>query len=129
MDIPLERSILDNLPFGVTMQNLDFDMTFQNKFSQEMFGCGEHGKCYTRWKEYEEYGDGMCKDCMTRITKVDKESHSIVRRMVKKDGKELIVKIIHKPIIDENGEFKGGDVGPELAFCMLLLLLIETFWA
>ena len=98
-----QQVVLDNLPFGVSVQNRDFELVYQNAYLRNLFPTDQFTYCYQRWADYEDYGTNKCKDCPLQVTVIDNQSHSILRKMRDSSGNQKYFKIQHQPLIIEDG--------------------------
>lgn len=97
------RMILDNLPFSITIQNLNYQIIYENRKAIETFGKKLHTTCWKRWQGLDGYGNAPCSDCVFSIVKKFKESHATFRPIIIEDETKLL-KLEHIPLQDEKGE-------------------------
>ncbi|MEJ2201088.1 MAG: PAS domain-containing protein [Desulfuromonadaceae bacterium] len=86
MDFPLHKQVLDTLPDGVTIQDRDFNIIYQNAAMKHAFGDQIGAKCYIAYEERDQ----VCEDCgilkvfetgeptlvhRTAVTKIRQVSH------------------------------------------------------
>jgi hypothetical protein len=94
------KIILDQLPMGISIQDLNYTIQYENKAAIEMFGSFKGKNCYTRW-DYTG-NRGKCEDCPSNIALLDKKGHSIIRRMKDRSGKDMTIEINHIPLLDND---------------------------
>lgn len=97
------KTILDNLPYIVTIQDLNYTIIYENKKSVELFGTRLHAKCWEIWADLPGLGKGVCEDCMLSIVQLDRTEHTIFRTVVSNEGDEKLLKIVHVPLFDKKG--------------------------
>jgi hypothetical protein len=95
--------ILNALPFGISVQNLDRTVLYENQKAIDLTGSFKLRHCFTRWKHLPDEGDAICKDCPATISLIDKSAHKIFRKTLSKDSKELFLEIQVIPILEKDG--------------------------
>ncbi len=96
--------ILDELPFGVSVQTIDRKIIFENKKVKELVGSFLYRQCYNRWHYLENQGDKPCEDCPAAVGFEDKEPHKIFRKTITEKGESLYVEINFLPLFNDEGE-------------------------
>ncbi|MHA2169916.1 MAG: hypothetical protein ACXAB7_08490 [Candidatus Kariarchaeaceae archaeon] len=91
--------VLDYLPFGVSIQNRNFQILYENKKMEELLGRHFGKQCYTRWEHLSTYDQSQCDDCPQKVMKTDKKKHKIFRKTLSKHGEEIFLEITHIPIL------------------------------
>lgn len=92
--------ILDQIPMGISIQDLNYTIQYENKAAIDTFGSFKGKKCYSRWNYTGQRG--KCEDCPSNIALLDKKPHYIIRRMKDQSGKDITVEITHIPLLDDN---------------------------
>jgi len=98
--------LLDNLPFGVSVQTKNREIIYENKKVKEMVGSFLYRQCYNRWHYLENQGEEPCSDCPATVGFQDTESHKIFRRTIDENGNDVYVEIQFIPIFNDEGEFE-----------------------
>lgn len=95
--------ILDAVGDGISIQDTNYKILFQNKKAKEMIGnhVGEH--CY---KVYENR-DSVCPDCPLSLTFKDGKVRTVERQNSSRD-EQLIVEITTSPIKGSSGKIIAG---------------------
>ena len=96
--------ILNELPFGVSVQTIDRKIIYENKKVKELVGSFLYRQCYNRWHYIEERGNEPCEDCPATIGFEDKLPHRIFRKTFSEDGENFFVEINFIPLFNEEGE-------------------------
>ncbi|MBF0339147.1 MAG: PAS domain S-box protein [Nitrospirae bacterium] len=93
------KAMLTAIGDGVTIQDTDYRITYQNQNLKDIFGdrIGEY--CY---KAYEN-NDQVCDDCPVERVFKDGNVHSSIRSVVKPDGKVAYFHNVSSPIRDAAG--------------------------
>jgi diguanylate cyclase (GGDEF)-like protein/PAS domain S-box-containing protein len=99
----VRHGILDAVGDGISIQDTDFKILYQNKKAKEMIGnhAGEH--CY---KAYENR-DRVCPDCPLSLTFKDGTVRTVERHNPS-SNEQLIVEITTSPIKDSAGNIIAG---------------------
>ena len=95
------REILDNLPFGISIQSAERIILYENKAVRELLGSFLNDKCYKRWEYIENQGKSSCVDCPASIGFKDLEPHKVFRKTISSSNKEMFVEIQTIPITSE----------------------------
>lgn len=93
------ESINEAMQDGFTVQNRDFNIIYQNKLLQTIFG-GMGEKCHRVYENNEE----ICEGCPVLLAFKDGKSHSAVRRVILPNGQPSIWENVACPIRDASGE-------------------------
>ena len=97
-------SILNSLPFGISIQDKDRIILFENEKAKSLTGSFCHKKCFLRWKYLPEEGNSICKDCPATISLIDFSPHRIFRRTLNRQFKELLIEIHAIPVLEKDGK-------------------------
>jgi len=91
--------ILFHLGVGISIQDTDFRITYQNSVHTEMIGehVGEY--CY---KAYEGR-DSVCEDCPMAMTFEDGRTHRASRK-TNRNGRDIFVELVTSPVLGPSGE-------------------------
>ena len=95
------QSLLDALPFGISIQNNKRIIEYENNAIKTLLGSHLHDQCYRRWGYLPEEGELPCKDCPASLTLIDKKSHKIFRKTLNGEQKSLFLEIEVLPILNE----------------------------
>ncbi|MHA1990896.1 MAG: hypothetical protein ACW981_07550 [Candidatus Hodarchaeales archaeon] len=98
--------ILNALPFGISVQNSDRTVLYENQQAKDLTGSFKLRHCFTRWKHLPDEGDAICKDCPATISLIDKSPHKIFRKTLSKESKELFLEIQVIPILEKDGTIR-----------------------
>jgi PAS domain S-box-containing protein len=102
-DVAAERDklqvTLDTVEGGVTIQDCEYNIIYQNKFLKDRFG-GLGGKCYRVYEGREEIGEG----CPVKKAFGDGKSHAVERKVMMPTGELAYWDNTASPIKDEKGE-------------------------
>lgn len=96
--------ILDQLPFGISLQTIEREILFENETVKDLVGSYIHRTCFSRWHYLEGKGDEPCPDCPAIIGFKDSKSHKVFRKTQDKEGKDLFLEIQFIPVFNENNE-------------------------
>ena len=92
------QSLIDSLEYGLTIQDRDYTIIFQNRFLSELFGkVGE--KCY-RTYEFREY---VCEGCPVELSFADGMPHTTERRVLMPAGNTIIWENTATPVRNAEG--------------------------
>ena len=78
--------ILDELPFGISVQKVDRTIIYENQKTKDMVGSFLFRQCYNRWHYIPERKNAPCPDCPASIGFTDKQRHKIFRKTIDKNG-------------------------------------------
>jgi diguanylate cyclase (GGDEF)-like protein/PAS domain S-box-containing protein len=94
--------LLDSLDCGVTIQDREYNIIFQNKYMRDMFGhIGE--KCYRIYEFREE----LCQGCPVELVFQDGISHDSERRVLMPSGETITWENTATPLRDARGNITG----------------------
>ena len=94
--------LVDSLECGVTIQDREYNIIFQNKYLRDIFGhIGE--KCYRVY----EFQEGICESCPADLTFQDGMAHSSERRLKMPSGETHIWENTATPLRDTKGNITG----------------------
>ena len=99
------KEILDILPYGISIQTIEYKVLYENKAMTDLVGHYMGKKCFTRWSYLPDYNDAACKDCPLQWSLKDNKVHVIVRKLLDKKGNDLYIEITHIPILNDDSEF------------------------
>ncbi len=94
------QSLVDALEYGLTIQDKDYNIIYQNEITRSYFGDHVGEKCY------RVYGDGKkaCEDCPVEKAFKDGKSHTGERRRVRPSGEGIFWENTASPIRDAKGK-------------------------
>jgi two-component system NtrC family sensor kinase len=93
------RSVVDSLEYGITIQDKDYNIIYQNEESKKPFGEHIGEKCYRVYGDNEE----VCGHCNVRKAFKDGQSHTEVRKRVMPSGEVIFWENTATPIRGANG--------------------------
>ena len=93
--------ILDTLPFGLSVQNKNRIIIYENQKVKELTGSYKDHQCFTRWNYLPDEGTKVCKDCPGSISLLDGKYHKVYRKTLARNSKELFLEIHTIPIIEK----------------------------
>jgi diguanylate cyclase (GGDEF)-like protein/PAS domain S-box-containing protein len=94
--------LVDSLEYGVTIQDREYNIIFQNKTMQDMFGhIGE--KCYRIYEFREE----RCEGCPTNLALQDGATHDAERKVRMPSGETIVWENTATPLRDTKGNITG----------------------
>lgn len=99
--------LLDNLPFGVSVQTKNRKIIYENEKMKKMVGSFLYRQCYNRWHYLEDRGDEPCPDCPATVGFKDSKSHKIFRKTIDENGNDIYVEIQFVPIFNKDGELEN----------------------
>jgi len=92
------QSLIDSLEFGITIQDREYNIIFQNEFMKKIFG-NMWEKCY----QIYESRDNVCDGCPIELSFRDGMPHKTERKVIAQSGETLILDITSTPIRDDEG--------------------------
>ncbi len=98
---PEIRGVLDAVGDGVSIQDKDFKIVYQNRRAREMIGEHIGSFCYQTY----EQRDSVCQECPLAKTFENGQTHTVERI---NPAKPLTVEITTSPIRDEEGKIIAG---------------------
>ncbi len=94
--------VLDELPFGVSVQSADRKILYENESVKKLVGSYVTRKCYNRWHYIPGKGNEACRDCPATVGFEDGMSHKVFRKTQDKNGQEMFLEIQFVPVMNEN---------------------------
>ena len=104
MAFVLYEQVLDNLPDGITIQDKNFRIMYQNKTMIKTFGNHLGEKCYSIY----ERRDAMCEGCGIRKAFKSGESVMVLRTAIETDGSISYWENSCFPLFDINRNIVAG---------------------
>ncbi|MEW6518999.1 MAG: ATP-binding protein [Thermodesulfobacteriota bacterium] len=101
--IPLEQ-VLINLPDGITIQDRDFNIIFQNKTMEKAFGSQLGEKCY----DIYERRDRICERCGIQKVFETGQANMVIRTATIADGTTSYWENSCFPLFDQQGNIVAG---------------------
>ncbi|HVN95817.1 MAG TPA: PAS domain-containing protein, partial [Syntrophorhabdaceae bacterium] len=96
------QALVDSLEYGITIQDRDYNIIFQNKTLQDMFGhIGD--KCYRTY----EFSEKVCEGCPAELVFLNGTPHSSERRVLMPSGETIIWENTATPLRDAGGNITG----------------------
>lgn len=93
------NSVIEAMPFGLTIQDTDFNILFQNQYAANTFG-GLGGKCYRVYERREE----PCEGCPVQLAFEDGQLHTSQRTVTMPTGELGYSENTANPIRDSSGK-------------------------
>ncbi|MES0335218.1 MAG: PAS domain S-box protein [Candidatus Magnetobacterium sp. LHC-1] len=94
------KSIIDAMEDGLTIRDLQYNITYQSEKSKTIFGERFGEKCYNVF----ERNNGVCEGCPVEVSYKDGKSHVSERRLTMPDGDIVYIENTSNPIRDINGK-------------------------
>ncbi|MCE7741753.1 MAG: hypothetical protein GOP50_04785 [Candidatus Heimdallarchaeota archaeon] len=96
--------ILDEFPFGVSVQTIDREILYENEAVKDLVGSYITRHCFNRWHYLPGKGDEPCNDCPATIGFKDGKSHKVFRKTLGPNGEDIFIEIQFLPVKNENQE-------------------------
>jgi two-component system NtrC family sensor kinase len=93
------QSVVDALEYGLTIQDKDYNIIYQNEPSKALFGDRLGEKCYRVYGGEKK----VCDDCPVEMAFGDGESHTLEKRKVMPWGEVIFWENTASPIRDAKG--------------------------
>ncbi|MBN2400979.1 MAG: PAS domain S-box protein [Spirochaetes bacterium] len=94
----LLQSLIDSLEYGLTIQDREYNIIFQNEYMNRVFGP-KKGKCYHAY----EFKKNICEGCPVKMSFEDNLSHTTERKVLMPSGNTIIWENTATPIKDAGG--------------------------
>jgi PAS domain S-box-containing protein len=94
------QSLIDALEYGLSIQDMDYNIIYQNEPLRETFGDHLGEKCYRAYENREE----MCDGCPVKKAFRDGKSHTLEGKRVTPAGKIIFLENTANPIRDARGK-------------------------
>ncbi len=94
------RTLLDAIEHGVTIQDKDYNIIYQNTILKDTFGDGIGKKCY----QVYEGKDKICEGCPVQLAWKDGKSHTSLREVVLPSGEITFWENVASPMKDAGGK-------------------------
>jgi PAS domain S-box-containing protein len=94
------QSIIDAMASGLTIQDLDYNIIYQNELLKKTFGERLGEKCY---RVYENR-DSVCEGCPVGMVYKDGKAHTVKRRVILPSGETTFWENTANAIRDASGE-------------------------
>ena len=98
-----EQNILEVIGDGISIQDTDFKVLYQNKALKDIIGNHTGKYCYKAYEKREK----ICKGCPVALSFKDGKVHS-AERIAPTDRGALHVEITSSPLIGPEGEIIAG---------------------
>lgn len=96
--------ILNNLPFGISVQNKARIVIYENNKAKELTGSFRSRHCFNRWDHLPDEGKKICKDCPATISLIDHASHKVFRKTLDRNFQDLYLEIQVVPLMEKTGQ-------------------------
>jgi len=103
MSMPYEQ-LYENLPDGVTIQDREFNIIYQNKSMKAIFGDRTGEKCYSVYEKRDE----ICEGCGLRKVFETGRSHMVLRTAFAADGSTAYWENSCYPMLDDDNNIVAG---------------------
>jgi len=104
MTFTLYEQVLDNLPDGITIQDKNFNIIYQNKAMIHAFGEHLGMKCYSVY----ERRDKVCEGCGVQKSFQTGQANIVLRTAFETDGKTSYWENACFPLLDSDGNIISG---------------------
>jgi len=94
------QSVIDAMEYGLTIQDKDYNIIYQNELVKTIFGDRLGEKCYQVYESQEK----LCDGCPVKKAFRDGKSHTSERRVVLPSGEVTFWENTANPIRDAEGE-------------------------
>jgi signal transduction histidine kinase/HAMP domain-containing protein len=98
------EAIIAAIGTGITIQDTDFRVIFQNQVHRAFMGDHKGRFCY------EVYGHSprVCDNCPVSMAYADGSVHTVERSMVREDGSRIDLEVTASPVRDADGRICAG---------------------
>jgi PAS domain S-box-containing protein len=97
------EAIVAGLGDGISIQDLDYTILYQNQVHQNFVGPHVGESCFKAYQNKDE----VCQGCPVALSFVDGQIHSVERRLERPDGSHFF-EIKSSPLRDGSGTIVGG---------------------
>lgn len=105
MTIPIDYSqVLNSSPDGITIQDREFNIIYQNRAMRQLFGCHVGAKCYRIY----ERRDQVCEGCGVEKAFGTGQFNTLIRTAFDAEGKTSYWENACFPILDSEGNIVAG---------------------
>jgi len=104
MSFTLHEQVLDNLSDGITIQDKNFGIIYQNKAMQSAFGEHVGMKCYAIYERKDE----ICEGCGVQKAFQTGKANTVLRTAFEVDGKTSYWENACFPLLDSEGNILAG---------------------
>jgi two-component system NtrC family sensor kinase len=94
------QSVIDSLEYGLTIQDRDFNIIYQNEQAKKPFGEHIGEKCYRAYAGRKK----VCEDCPVKKAFKDGKSHTVVKKNTTRPGMASYWENTASPIRDASGK-------------------------
>jgi PAS domain S-box-containing protein len=94
------QNFLDSMDYGISIQDPDFNIIFQNKHSYREYGQGTGEKCFTFFQKRA----GICPECPVEKCLKDGRTQILQRRIFMPGGEIRYLEIVASPVKNTAGE-------------------------
>ncbi len=94
------ESAIGAMTSGLTIRDLDYNITYQNDVMIDIFGNGLGEKCYRVFERVDEVCDG----CPVELAYKDDKPHTAIRRVETSSGEIIFWENVANPIRDASGK-------------------------
>lgn len=103
--IPIDYSqVLDSSPDGITIQDREFKIIYQNRAMRQWFGSHVRARCY----QIYEKRDHPCEGCGVEKAFRTGQSNAVIRTAFDAEGKTSYWENVCFPILDSEGNIVAG---------------------
>ncbi len=97
------EAVLASIGDGISIQDLDFKIAYQNEVHRKLIGNHVGETCYSAYEGRES----ICAGCPVAMAYADGQVHTL-ERSVRSGGADMVVEITASPIRDSTGAIVGG---------------------
>ncbi|MHC4740451.1 MAG: PAS domain S-box protein [Planctomycetota bacterium] len=94
------QSVADTIQCGLTILDLDYNITYQNEYLSSVFGEHIGEKCYRIFEGKNQ----ICEGCPVELAVKDGKSHTSIREVVMPSGETNYWENVASPIRDSDGK-------------------------
>ena len=93
------QAILESIQDGISIQDRDFRILYQNPRLIELYGTHQGSYCYQAYQRKE----AICDNCLMKATFQDGRSHMDIKTLDRPSGKQYL-ETVSSPLRDEQGD-------------------------
>ena len=102
-----EMSLLNQLPYAITVHDNNDKIVFENARASELFGLRVDDLCISRWCHHSDYVRNSCPLCPGKFTKKDGTQHKVFRKLIDPNLNVRYLEFESVPVLNGNKEPDG----------------------
>lgn len=103
-----EITLLNQLPYAITVHDNFDSIVYENQTAIDLFGIRNDTLCTSRWCHHSDYIENSCPLCSGKFTKIDKQPHKVFRKLIDLNQKIRYLEFESVPILSGvNNEVNG----------------------